>query len=88
MIHPSPIVRRRILGLLALTFFSLHTFYYLWRGGLSHMLWMCNIGNLLLSIGLLFNWAILIRIAVFWLIPGLFCGSFSWRSMADFYSLR
>jgi hypothetical protein len=72
MIHPSPIVRRRILGLLALTFFSLHTFYYLWRGGLSHMLWMCNIGNLLLSIGLLFNSAILIRIAVFWLIPGLF----------------
>lgn len=35
------------------------------------MLWMCNIGNLLLALGLLLNQPLLIRVAVFWLIPGL-----------------
>lgn len=35
------------------------------------MLWMCNIGNLVLAIGLFLNQAILIRIAVLWMIPGL-----------------
>jgi len=35
------------------------------------MLWMCNIGNLILAIGLFLNHALLIRIAVIWLVPGL-----------------
>jgi hypothetical protein len=35
------------------------------------MLWMCNVGNLALALGLLFDRAVLIRVAVFWLIPGL-----------------
>ena len=35
------------------------------------MLWMCNIGNLLLALGLFFEQAILIRVAVLWVIPGL-----------------
>ena len=31
---------------------------------------MCNIGNLLLAIGLFFEQAILIRVAVIWMVPG------------------
>lgn len=34
------------------------------------MLWMCNIGNLLLALGLFFEEAILIRVAVIWMVPG------------------
>lgn len=34
------------------------------------MLWMCNIGNLLLAIGLFAEQAILIRVAVIWMLPG------------------
>lgn len=34
------------------------------------MLWMCNIGNLLLAIGLFMEKAILIRVAVIWMVPG------------------
>jgi hypothetical protein len=34
------------------------------------MLWMCNIGNLLLALGLFFEEAILIRVAVVWMVPG------------------
>ncbi len=35
------------------------------------MLWMCNIGNLLLAVGLFLEEAILIRVAVIWMVPGL-----------------
>jgi len=35
------------------------------------MLWMCNIGNLLLAVGLFLEEAILIRVAVIWMLPGL-----------------
>lgn len=35
------------------------------------MLWMCNIGNLLIAIGLFLEEAILIRAAVIWMLPGL-----------------
>lgn len=35
------------------------------------MLWMCNIGNLMLAIGLFFNYRGLIRVAVIWMFPGL-----------------
>lgn len=34
------------------------------------MLWMCNIGNLLLAIGLFLGEAMLIRVAVIWMLPG------------------
>ena len=34
------------------------------------MLWMCNIGNLLLAVGLFLEEALLIRVAVIWLVPG------------------
>ena len=35
------------------------------------MLWMCNIGNLLLAIGLFLEHALLVRVAVMWAVPGL-----------------
>ena len=35
------------------------------------MLWMCNIGNLLLALGLFLEEATLIRVAVIWMLPGL-----------------
>jgi hypothetical protein len=63
--------RLRLLGFLPLAFFLAQAIHY-WRiNELGHMLWMCNIGNLVLAIGLFLNQAILIRIAVLWMIPGL-----------------
>ncbi len=61
----------RALGLLPLSFFIAQGFHY-WRiDELGHMLWMCNIGNLILAVGLFLNHAILIRVAVIWTVPGL-----------------
>lgn len=36
------------------------------------MLWMCNIGNLVLALGLFFEKPLLVRVAAIWTIPGLF----------------
>jgi hypothetical protein len=60
----------RLLGILPLTFFSAQAIHYWQINQLGHMLWMCNIGNLLLALGLFFGQAILIRVAVMWMIPG------------------
>jgi len=64
-------LRFRLLGFLPLIFFIAQTIHY-WRiNELGHMLWMCNIGNLLLAIGLFLNQTSMIRIAVLWTVPGL-----------------
>ena len=61
----------RLAGLLPLTFFLAQAGHY-WRiNELGHMLWMCNIGNLVLAVGLFTNNALLIRVAVIWMFPGL-----------------
>ena len=61
----------RLIGFLPLIFFLAQAIHY-WRiNELGHMLWMCNIGNLLLAIGLFLNRPLLTRVAVIWLIPGL-----------------
>ena len=63
-------LRFRLLGVLPLVFFLAQAVHY-WRiGQLGHMLWMCNIGNLVLAIGLFLGQPILIRVAVIWSIPG------------------
>jgi hypothetical protein len=63
--------RLRLMGLLPLVFFLVQAIHY-WRfGGLGHLLWMCNIGNVLLGIGLLLGHRELIRAAAIWTIPGL-----------------
>jgi len=64
-------VRFRALGFLPLLFFLGQGIHY-WRiSELDHMLWMCNIGNLLLALGLFFKEPRMIRAAAIWTIPGL-----------------
>jgi len=61
----------RLLGVLPLIFFAGQFIFY-WRGGsLGNMLWMCNIGNLLLAIGIFIGHRELIRATAIWTIPGL-----------------
>lgn len=61
----------RLLGLLPLLFFFAQAVHY-WRiNQLGHMLWMCNIGNLVLAIGLFLEKPLLVRVAAIWTIPGL-----------------
>jgi hypothetical protein len=61
----------RLMGFLPLTFFLAQTIHY-WRyGGSENLLWMCNVGNLLLAIGLFLSHKELIRAAAIWTIPGL-----------------
>jgi hypothetical protein len=63
--------RMRLVGILPLIFFMAQGVHY-WRiHQLGHMLWMCNIGNLILAIGLFFDNRRLMRIAIIWTIPGL-----------------
>jgi hypothetical protein len=63
--------RLRLLGLFPLLFFTAHFLFYWSNGGLDNMLWMCNVGNLLLAVGLLAGVKWIIRMATVWLIPGL-----------------
>jgi hypothetical protein len=64
-------LRFRLLGLVPLIFFLAQTVHY-WRvGGMGNLLWMCNVGNLGLAIGLFFDRRELIRAAAIWTIPGL-----------------
>jgi hypothetical protein len=60
----------RLLGFLPLLFFFAQAIHYWQINQLGHMLWMCNIGNLLLALGIFFEQALLIRIAVIWTMPG------------------
>lgn len=61
----------RALGVLPLSFFLAQGSHY-WRlDELGNMLWICNIGNLILAVGMFLNRALLIRLAVIWHIPGL-----------------
>ena len=61
----------RLIGLLPLTFFLAQTVHYWHYGGLGNLAWMCNIGNLLLAIGIFLDHRELIRAAAIWTIPGL-----------------
>jgi len=61
----------RLLGILPLLFFLGQGIHY-WRiHELGHMLWMCNIGNLLFALGLFLDNRRLMRVAIIWTIPGL-----------------
>jgi hypothetical protein len=61
----------RLLGLLPLVFFLAQGVHYSRTNELGHMLWMCNIGNLLLAMGLFLDKARVVRLAAIWMIPGL-----------------
>ena len=71
MEHLSPRTRMRLLGLLPLLFFLAQGVHYYRINQLGHMLWMCNIGNLVLALGLFFEKPLLVRVAAIWTIPGL-----------------
>jgi hypothetical protein len=67
----APRTRLRLLGLLPLVFFFAQFVHY-WRiDQLGHMLWMCNLGNLVLAAGVFFEKPLLVRVAAIWTIPGL-----------------
>jgi hypothetical protein len=57
--------------MLPLAFFFAQAIHYWQIGELGQMLWMCNVGNLLLALGLFLEQVILIRVAILWIIPGL-----------------
>lgn len=60
----------RWLGVLPLIFFFGQAVHY-WRvNQLGHMLWLCNIGNLILALGLFFEKPVVIRLAAILMIPG------------------
>ena len=59
------------MGILPLIFFFAQGVHYWHIGQLGHMFWMCNIGNLLLAVGLFLGQPLLIRVAALWLVPGL-----------------
>jgi hypothetical protein len=61
----------RLLGFLPLACFLAQALHYWQINELGHMLWMCNIGNLVLAIGLFLRQPMLIRVAVMWMVPGL-----------------
>jgi hypothetical protein len=61
----------RLLGVLPLIFFFSQAVHY-WRiNELGHMLWMCNIGNLILALGLFFDKPVVVRLSAIWMIPGI-----------------
>jgi hypothetical protein len=62
--------RFRLIGVLPLAFFVAQVVHY-WRfGGLGNLAWMCNVGNLLLAIGLFLGHKELIRASAIWTVPG------------------
>ena len=62
----------RLLGLLPLLFFFSQVAHYWPIHQLGNMLWMCNIGALVLALGLFFEKPLLVRVAAIWTVPGIF----------------
>ena len=61
----------RLLGFLPLIFFLAQVVHYFRVWELGNLMWMCNLGNLLLAIGLFTANRWLMRVAIIWTIPGL-----------------
>ena len=67
----SPRTKLRLLGILPLSFFLAQCVYY-WRSKeLGNLMWMCNIGNLVLAMGLFLEKPVVVRFTAIWTIPGL-----------------
>lgn len=60
----------RLMGILPLLFFVAQAIHYWQIDQLGQMLWMCNIGSLILALGLFLEKPVLIRLAGVWMIPG------------------
>jgi len=67
----SPRTKLRLLGVLPVIFFIAQTVHYWKINQLGHLMWMCNIGNLLLAMGLFLEKPLVVRLAAIWTIPGL-----------------
>src|SRR5688572_11631102 len=67
----SPRTKLRLLGILPLIFFIAQLVHYWPINELGHMFWMCNIGNLILAMGLFLEKPVPIRLAAIWTLPGL-----------------
>lgn len=67
----SPRTRLRLLGVLPLLFFIAQGIHYWRTNELGNLFWMCNLGNLILALGLFFEKPAVIRLAAIWTIPGL-----------------
>ena len=63
--------RFRLLGFLPLGFFLAQAIHYWDINELGQVFWMCNIGNLLLALGIFLDKALVIRVAAIWMLPGL-----------------
>jgi hypothetical protein len=61
----------QLLGVLPLLFFIAQGVHYWLTKELGNMFWMCNLGNLILALGLFFEKPAVIRLATIWTIPGL-----------------
>jgi len=66
-----PRTKLPLLGILPLIFFLAQGVHYWKINELGHLLWMCNIGNLLLAIGLFLEKPVVVRLSAIWMIPGL-----------------
>lgn len=84
-VHRPFTLKFRLLGLLPLGFFIAQGVYYWGITPLmtSNLLFPCNIGNLILSVGLLIGSPWLIRMAVVWLLPGI--GFWIWYNVIGTY---
>ncbi len=64
-------IPHRWLGVLPLIFFFAQVVHYWKIDQLGHVLWICNIGNLILALGLFLDKPVVIRLAAIWTVPGL-----------------
>ncbi|HYV13645.1 MAG TPA: hypothetical protein VE980_22255 [Pyrinomonadaceae bacterium] len=67
----SPRTKLRLLGIFPLIFFVAQFVHYWKINELGNLLWMCNIGNLILAMGLFLEKPLVIRLSAIWMIPGL-----------------
>lgn len=67
----SPRTQLRLLGILPLMFFFAQGVHYYRSNELGNLFWMCNVGNLILAMGLFLEKRRVIRLAAIWMIPGL-----------------
>ncbi len=61
----------RLLGVIPLCFFFAHWIHHANEGYPGYILWLCNLNNLLLAIGILSGWKRLTQIGILWLIPAI-----------------
>ena len=64
----SPRTKLRLLGIFPLIFFLAQGVHYWPVHELGNLFWMCNLGNLLLALGLFLEKPVVIRLAAIWMI--------------------